>query len=171
MSSSQPRVQPQPPPSPPHHQSRRSSAKAARLVRCSLKSKTASTNSVCKTGDGSDATTTQAALVLRDQQKPPEPRTTCTLGQPSKNRRTVKDEDTHFDGKGDHSLLCGTSPEEQAKGEELALGGLQEQLPGGSCDGASHTSKPEVRDPPRSTHPSRLDVSEAAGKSEFGPGF
>lgn len=149
MSSSQPQVQPQPPPSPPHHQSKRSSAKAARLVRCSLKSKTALTNSVCKTGDGSDTittttTTTTAALVLREQQKPPEPCTTCTLGQPSKSRRTVKDEDTQK--KVDHTRsLSGMGPEEQPEDEELALGGLQEQLPGDTCDGDSHATKTEVR--------------------------
>lgn len=147
MSSSQPQVQPQPPPSPPHHESKRSSAKAARLVRCSLKSKTALTNSVCKTGDGTDTittTTTTAALVLREQQKPPEPRTTCMLGQPSKTRRTVKDEDTQK--KVDHTRsLSGIGPEEQPEDEELALGGLQEQQPGGTCDGASHTTKTEVR--------------------------
>lgn len=147
MASSQPQVQPQPPPSPPHHESKRSSAKAAKLVRCGLKGKTALTNSVCKTEDGSDTittTTTTAALVLREQQKPPEPRTTCTLGQPSNTRRTVKDEDTQKTV--DHTRsLSWMGPGEQPEDEELALGGLQEQLPGGTCDGASRTTKTEVR--------------------------
>lgn len=159
MSSSQPRLQPQPPSSPTHNESRRSSAKAGRVVKCSLKSKTASTNSVCKTDDGSD-TTTKTLMVQKGEQKPQEPRTTCTLAQPTKIRRAAKDDETHFDGKGDHTdSLSANGPEEQPKDEDMTLGSCLEQIPGVTCDGASHTSKPEVRAGSDPTHSSSLDPS------------
>lgn len=147
MSSSQPRLQPPPPASPTHNESRRSSAKAGRPVRSSLKSQTASTNSICKTADGPDTTTTaKTVVVLKGEQKPPEPRPTCTVVQPSKNRRTVKEEQTHCDGKGDHTRSpSGNGPEEQPKDEALRLGRFQEQIPGVTRDGARHTNKAEVR--------------------------
>lgn len=57
----------------------------------------------------------------------------------------MKDEDAL--NKADHTgSLSGIGPGEQPQEEELALGGgLQQQLPGGSGDGDSHTTKPEVR--------------------------
>lgn len=144
MCPSQPRLQPQPPSSPTHNESRRSSAKAARVVKYSLKGKTASTNSVCKTEVGSD-TPTKTAMVQKGEPKPQEPGAACTVVQPRKHRRTVKAAEAHSDGKGDHPHPpSGSGPEEQPKHEEVAPGRFQEQLPGVPCDAASHTPEAEV---------------------------
>lgn len=159
MSSSQARLQPQPPASPSHSESRRSSAKAGRLVKCSSKSKTASTNSVCKRADGPDTTTTsRAAMVLRGEQKPEEPWSTGTAAQPSGNRRAVKEEAAHSGGNADHThCLSADGPEEQPEHKDLSLGGCQEQVPGATCEGASQANKAEVRPAASLNHCSSLD--------------
>lgn len=145
MSSLQPQLQPPPPSFPKQDKSRWSSAEVGTVIKCSLKSQTASTKSRSKTEDGSD-TTTKAVMVLRDEQKPQEPSPTCTVVQPTKNKRTVNDQETHPDGKGDHTnLISGKDLEVQQKKEDMILGIGQEQIPGVSYDGASHSNKLEVR--------------------------
>lgn len=58
----------------------------------------------------------------------------------------MKEEQTHCDGKGDHTRSpSGNGPEEQPKDEALRLGRFQEQIPGVTRDGARHTNKAEVR--------------------------
>lgn len=58
----------------------------------------------------------------------------------------MKDGEAHPDGRGDHARsLPAKGPEEQAKDEDLTPGSFQEQIPGLTCDGASHRQNPEVR--------------------------
>lgn len=145
MSSSPPQFHPHPQSSPTPNEARRSSAKVGRGTKCSFKSKTASTNSVCKTEEASD-TTMKTVMVLKGEQKPQEPCTTCTVVQPTKNRRTVNDEETYSEIKGDLAHLpSGKGPEVQPKDEDVTLGSGQKQTLGVTFDSASHTNKLEVR--------------------------
>eukprot|EP00066_Takifugu_rubripes_P029655 XP_011618921.1 PREDICTED: ubiquitin carboxyl-terminal hydrolase 19 isoform X2 [Takifugu rubripes] len=133
--------QPQPPSSHKHSESRQSFAKDGTVSKCSLNK--ASTKSVHKTEDGSD--TVKTVIVRKDEQKPHEPSTTCTVVQPAKNKQTVNDEETPLGGKGDHThLISGKGPEVQQKNEDVILGSGQKQIPGVTFDVASH--KPERKE-------------------------
>lgn len=85
-------------------------------------------------------------IVLIGKQKPEGPCTTCMVVQPTKNRRTVNDEETYSEIKSDHAHIpSGKGPEVQPKDEDVTLGSGLKQTPGVTFDRASHTNKPEVR--------------------------
>ncbi|XP_031142111.1 ubiquitin carboxyl-terminal hydrolase 19 isoform X2 [Sander lucioperca] len=159
MSSSQPKLQPQPPSSPAHSESRRSGGKAERGVKRGIKNKPAcdkaTTDSVgVKAGDGPTTTSKPVAATQGEPQEPSAKRTVVQLPRTTKeapspaNRDAQSAESTVASGKAPHTHLpAGRSPQTQHRDVDNRaerLGNGQEQKPGVPVAAGSHTNKTQV---------------------------
>lgn len=161
LSSSQPKLQPQPPSSPAHSEPRCSGGKAERGVKRGLKNKSAcdkaTTDSVgVKGGAGGTLNTTSkpVGVTQGESQEPSAKRTIVQLPAPTKEATSPADRDAHSvesivaSGKAPHTHLpAGRSPQTQhVDGNNGAerLGRGQEQKPGDVVTAGSHTNKTQV---------------------------